>query len=158
MTWGDHDPVFVRKGRWVYNTRNPVGRVLTIAAVVGLVGFYLYVSDTGQWSEAELRDAVHEAARELEAQPQRVYFGYDSMIRDAIEATDEGPVSDLVIRATDDGNGSSAASIPTEDSFDVSAAHTSETFCMRLSPPEPPRALGKTPTVSLTVQVSRGDC
>ncbi|MGW1014492.1 hypothetical protein ACWD4X_31185 [Streptomyces termitum] len=158
MTWDDREPVFVRRGRWVYNSRNPVARVLMLLTAAGLVGSYLYVSDQGQWSESELRDAVHGAARDLEAEPQKVYFGYDSMIRDAIEATDEGPVSDLVIRATDDGHGSDAASVPTEDSFEVSAAHMPETFCMRLSPPEPPRALGKTPTVSLTVRVSRGDC
>lgn len=158
MAWGDREPVFVQRGRWVYNTRSPVARVLMFATVVGLVGFYLYVSDNGQWSESELRDAVHEAAADLEAQPQRVYFGYDSMIRDAIEATDEGPVTDVVIRSTDDGIGGTVVGSPTEDSFEISAAGVSETFCMRFSPPEPPRALGKTPTVSLTVRVSQGDC
>ncbi|MFI8370747.1 hypothetical protein [Streptomyces sp. NPDC085466] len=150
--------MFVQRGRWVYNTRNPVARVLMFATVVGLVGFYLYVSDNGQWSESELRDAVHEAARELEAQPQKVYFGYDSMIRDAVEATDEGPVADLDISPTDGGTGSGVVGSPTEDSFEISAAHLSETFCMRLSPPEPPRTLGEIRTVSLTVRVSQGVC
>ncbi|WP_189945560.1 hypothetical protein [Streptomyces roseolus] len=150
--------MFVRRGRWVYNTRSPVARVLMFVTVVGLIGFYLYVSDTGQWSESELRDAVHEAAGDLEAQPQRVHFGYDSLIRDAIEATDEGPVADLVIRPTDDDTKGGVVGSPTEDSFEISAAHMSETFCLRLSPPEPPRALGKTPTVRLTAQVSQGDC
>ncbi|MFE6228464.1 MULTISPECIES: hypothetical protein [unclassified Streptomyces] len=158
MSWGDREPVFVQRGRWVYNTRSPVARVLMLATVAGLVGFYLYVSDTGQWSESELRGAVHEAARELEARPQRVHFGYDSLIRDAIEATDEGPVADLVIRPTDDGTGSGALGSPTEDGFEISAAHLSETFCVRLSPPEPPRSLGKVHTVRLTVKVSQGDC
>ncbi|MFJ6866714.1 hypothetical protein ACIQRS_21340 [Streptomyces termitum] len=158
MTRDDHEPVFVRKGRWVYNTRNPVARMLMLATVVGLAGFYLYVSDTGQWSESELRDAVHEAARDLEAQPRRVHFGYDSMIRDAIEATDEGPVADLVITRTGNGTGSGAADVPAEDSFEIGAAHMSETFCMRLSPPEPPRTWGNSETVRLNVRVSPGDC
>lgn len=147
MTWGDREPVFVRRGRWVYNSRSPVARVLMLATVAGLVGFYLYVSDTGQWSESELRDAVHEAARDLEAQPQKALFGYESMIRDALQATDKGPGGDLVIVPS-----------PPEDSFEVRAAHLSETFCMRLSPPEPARTWGKTDTVSLTVRVSQGGC
>nr|WP_240983195.1 hypothetical protein [Streptomyces sp. R301] len=121
--------------------------MLMFATVAGLVGFYLYVSDTSQWSETELRDAVHEAARDLEAQPQRVHLGYESMIRDAIRATGEGPGYDLDISPS-----------PTEDNFEISAAFLSETFCMRLTPPEPPRTWGTTDTVSLTVRVSEGRC
>ncbi|MFI8515849.1 hypothetical protein ACIGHB_32480 [Streptomyces sp. NPDC085460] len=158
MAWHDREPVFVRRGRWVYNSRNPVARVLMLLTVAGLVGSYLYVSDQGQWSESELRDAVHGAARDLEAEPRKVYFIYESLIRDAIEATDEGPVSDLVISPTDDGTLSGAVGSATEDSFKIGAAHLPDTYCMRLSPPEPPRSVGKTATVSLTVQVAQGDC
>ncbi|MFF9343472.1 hypothetical protein ACF1CG_27415 [Streptomyces sp. NPDC014773] len=147
MAWDDREPVFVRRGRWVYNSRNPVARVLMFASVVGLVGFYLYVSDTGRWSGSELRDAVHEAARDLEAEPQKVYFDYESMLRDAVQATGKGPEADLVITPR-----------PSEDGFEIGAAALSETFCMRLTPPEPARAWGKTDTVSLTVRVSQGDC
>ncbi|MFH9955911.1 hypothetical protein ACH4OX_17085 [Streptomyces roseolus] len=158
MTWGDREPVFVQRGRWVYNTRSPVARVLMFASVVGLVGFYLYVSDTGQWSESELRDAVYEAARGLETQPQEVSFGYESVVRDAIQATDQGPGSDLVIESTGDDTGSGAENSAAQDSFEIGAAYLSDTFCMRLSPPEPPRTWDQRSTVHLTVQVSRGDC
>lgn len=158
MTWGDREPVFVRRGRWVYNTRSHVARMLMLATVVGVIGFYVYVSDNGQWSETELRDAVHQAARDLEAQPQEVGFGYESLVRDAIQATDQGPGADLVIEPIDHGVGSGAASSPAEDSFEIGAAYVSETHCMRLSPPEPPRTWGKSDTVSLTVQVTLGRC
>ncbi|MFC9731622.1 hypothetical protein [Streptomyces roseolus] len=149
MTQSDREPVFVRRGRWVYNTRSPVARVLMFATAVGLVGLYLYASDNGQWSESELRDAVHEAARDLEAQPRKVYFGDESLLRDALTATEEGPGADLVIKPADEG---------ASDSFEIGAAFVSETYCMRLSPPEPPRAGGRTETVSLTVRVTQGPC
>ncbi|MFI8323857.1 hypothetical protein [Streptomyces sp. NPDC085529] len=158
MTWGDHEPVFVHRGRWVYNTRSHVARMLMLATAVGVIGFYVYVSDNGQWSETELRDAVHQAARDLEAQPQKVQFGYESLVRDAIQATDQGPGGDLVIEPIDDGAGSGAVSSPAADSFEIGAAYVPDTYCMRLSPPEPPRSWGKSDALRLTVQVSRGRC
>ncbi|WP_282694097.1 hypothetical protein [Streptomyces sp. CC208A] len=159
MTWGDREPIFVQKGRWVYNTRSPIARALMVATAVGLIGFYVYEADNSQWSEAELRDAVHEAARDLEAQPQKVGLvrPYGSLVRDAVLATGHGPRYPLLdVKRT--GDGTDVVTSPTEDSFEISTADTSETYCMRLSPPEPPSTGGEWITVRLTVQVSQGSC
>ncbi|WP_137992960.1 hypothetical protein [Streptomyces vilmorinianum] len=161
--WGaDREPVFVQQGRWVYNTRSPVARALMIATAVGVIGYFFHEYEDLRWSETELRDAVHQAARDLEAKPQKVngFIAYDDLVKDAILATGEGPEYGLVDvkRRTDDGAGSGEASKPTEDSFEISTDDTSETYCMTISPPEPPSAVWEKVTVRLTVRVAQGTC
>ncbi|WP_175410290.1 hypothetical protein [Streptomyces sp. TRM64462] len=154
----DHDePVFVRRGgKYVYNHRNPVARVLMVVSLL-LVGWLVYdMYDDGRWSDGELRDAVHTAARSMEAEPRRESylstFGYDSLIKDEIYAGGEGP--EHSVQVTDAGGG-------TGTRFEVTTPDTDTAYCVSVSPPRPegPRDLtAPDAEVQLSVAVAEGAC
>ncbi|PZG07101.1 hypothetical protein [Nonomuraea aridisoli] len=119
----DHEPVFVRSkwgtNRYVYNPRNPVGAALIVGSLLLFAGLMYYLHDSTNWGRGELRDAVHGAARALEAKPQRVGFldDYESMIRQAIDETSEGPTPagrSISVRVNRDDP-------QTTDTFEISA-------------------------------------
>ncbi|WP_406330999.1 hypothetical protein [Streptomyces sp. NBC_00203] len=98
----DDEPVFVRSkwgtNRYVYNPNNPLGLVLIIGSLLFAAGgmYYLRASSSHpdtSWSEGELRSAVHQAAQDLEKEPQYTdaYLGYGETIKGAVEQTGKGP-------------------------------------------------------------------
>ncbi|WP_327429704.1 hypothetical protein [Streptomyces sp. NBC_01236] len=98
----DDEPVFVRSkwgtNRYVYNPNNPLGLVLIIGSLLLALGgmYYLRASSphpNSTWSEGELRSAVHQAAQDLEKEPQYTdtYRGYGEAIKGAVEQTGKGP-------------------------------------------------------------------
>ena len=136
------EPIFVRSkwgtARYSYNPKHPVGVALIVGSILLAVGGMYYVNDGANWSEAELRDAVHGAARTLEAEPQtlRRFTGYEELIHEAIKKTGEGPthgsVKVSVVRA--DGYGADRAT----DNFEISSDDVDDVvYCLRISPPEP---------------------
>jgi hypothetical protein len=99
-TENEHEPVFVRSkwgtNRYVYNPHNPVGAALIVLSLLFAVGAMYSLRASSTWSEDELRDAVHGAARMLDGSPQRKYdwtrhSDYSSLIDDAVERTGVGP-------------------------------------------------------------------
>ncbi|MFG3497230.1 hypothetical protein [Streptomyces sp. NPDC047928] len=167
---GDHhdEPVFVRSNwgtnRYVYNTRNPVGLALTVGALLFAGGGMYTLHDSSRWSEGELRDAVHAAARSLEAEPRVTYlhYGYDDMIEEAIEAAGEGPSNGWGLSVSRDRWAEEAG----PDRFDITTSDTKAAYCMTVAPPEPDHlatypstapGAPRTP-VDLTVEVAEGSC
>ncbi|MFE3491964.1 hypothetical protein ACFXOS_02525 [Streptomyces sp. NPDC059175] len=169
MTEEDREPLFLRtergRGRYVhnyvYNPRNPLAVALVIATAVGVIGYFSYEFAALRWSGAELRRAVHEAARDLEDRPQEVslFSTYEVLVADAVRATGEGPEHGVVHveRRTDEHAGSGGASKRAEDAFEIWTDDTEETYCMRISPPEP-RTGPENTTARLSVRVAQGRC
>ncbi|NEB35992.1 hypothetical protein [Streptomyces sp. SID14515] len=162
----DHDdePIFIRSNwgtsRYVYNPRNPVGAGLIIGSLLFAAGgiFYLYASSS--WSEGELRDAVRVAVRNLESEPQTLGSwtgGYDSMIRDALEESGEGPSNGGVVYVEDADNPYDEDADRSVDRFEVTAKDVDAAFCLSVSPPEPEPGLTSI-QVSLSITVEEGDC
>lgn len=147
------EPVFVRSkwgtARYVYNPKHPVGVALIVGSILLAVGGMVYINDGANWSEGELRDAVHGAARALQAEPQTVslFTGYEELIREAIRKTGEGPTHGSVkiaaVRA--DGYGANRAT----DDFEITSDDVDGVYCLRISPPEP-----DTPKSSVTTTLS----
>ncbi|WP_405419319.1 hypothetical protein [Streptomyces erythrochromogenes] len=91
------EPVFVRSNwgtsRYVYNHRNPVGLTLIVItpfiAIGAMIGFW----NSSQWSENELRTAVHRGAANLNGSTQYVSpdMQLGTLIRDAVEDSGTGP-------------------------------------------------------------------
>lgn len=163
MGGGHDDRVFVRSGgQWVYNPRNPVGRVLIVVSLLIAAGVLYNMFDSSQWSEGELRDAVHGAARglEAEAKPDYVfrYGGYESAIQDAIQATGKGPEHgyvDITESSEDPGTDTTA------DRFEITTEDTATAYRVSVSPPapdEPRDPLAPRRMVHLSVQVTEGPC
>ncbi|MCH0538986.1 hypothetical protein I3F58_05330 [Streptomyces sp. MUM 203J] len=166
---GEHgDRVFVRSGgRWVYNTGNPVGRVLIVVSLLVAAGWLSHMFASGRWSEGELRDAVHGAARALEAEAKPDYLlwyggDYTSAIRDAVEATGEGPEHGLVaVDEISDDTGTGTDAGTTADRFEITTEDTSTAYCMSVSPPvpdEPRDPLAPGAVIRLSVEVEEGRC
>lgn len=162
----EEEPVFIRSwgtGRWAYNSKNPVGRALIIGSLLIAAGLMYHFFDGSQWSEGELRRAVHGAARALEDEPQTLslYSDYEALIREAVDATGEGPEHGLVEveRVTDwSGPGDAAAGDASgTDDFEISSDDVADAYCMRIAPHEPEAAM-KSVTVDLTVTVEEGPC
>ncbi|MFI2368660.1 hypothetical protein [Streptomyces sp. NPDC018833] len=153
----DDEPIFVRRwGGYAYNPNNPIGRALIAVSAVLLIAYLYDLFDSAQWSEGELRDAVHESARHMEAEPQtlRGYYGYEGLIGDAIEETGEGPEPGLVhVEKIED---SDAAGVDA-DAFEITTDDVETTYCMRVSPPRPETGMSSL-TVELTVDVAEGPC
>ncbi|GAA2474608.1 hypothetical protein [Streptomyces gobitricini] len=162
-TRGD-EPVFVKKGRYVYNPNNPVGRALIAISGVIVIVYLYHLFDGSRWSEGEWRDAVHEAAERLEDRPQtlRGHLGYEERIEDAVRATGQGPEHTVVrVEAVDgadrggaDGKGGGSGA----DAFEVSADDMDTPYCLRLSPPQPEPAATRLVTLKVSVDVEEGPC
>ncbi|MET9766080.1 hypothetical protein [Streptomyces sp. NPDC006415] len=158
------EPILVRSNwgtsRYVYNPRNPVGAGLIIGSLLFAAGGMYYLHASSSWSAGELRDAVNVAVRNLEATPQTVGSwagGYESMIRDALEESGEGPSIGGVVsveEANDPYDEDAPASV---DRFEVTATDVDATFCLSVTPPEPESALTSV-EVSLSIAVEEGDC
>lgn len=164
MNGEPHDePVFIRsRGRFYYNRRNPIGRVLIVASVL-VSGWLLYDQYDGTyWSEGELRKAVHAAAEELEAKPRSedslAFSGYEGLIRDAVHATGEGQEFGAVVTAAgEEGTGDG----PGPDRFEISTPDTDTVYCMSVTPPRPERTMdphSPDREIDLTVVVEQGSC
>lgn len=169
MTGGDREPLFLcterGRGRYVhnyrYNPRNPLAVALIIATGVGVIGYFSYEFASLRWSETELRHAVREAARDLEARPQDVslFSTYEILVADAIRATGEGPEHGVVhvTHRTDEYAGSGEAGKRAKGTFEIRTDDTEEIYCMSISPPEPRTGPQKV-TVRSTVRVAQGAC
>ncbi|MFC8275063.1 hypothetical protein ACFUJR_21485 [Streptomyces sp. NPDC057271] len=164
MSREPHDePVFIRsRGHYYYNRRNPVGRFLIVASLL-VSGWILYdYYDSVYWTEGELRDAVQAAAEDLQAEEKRETllssFGYDSLIRDAVNAADGGPGHGADVRTVgEEGAGDG----PGPDRFEVSTDDTETVYCMSVSPPRPKYTLGldsPVRTIRLSVTFDVGRC
>lgn len=160
----DDEPIFIRSNwgtsRYVYNPRNPIGVGLIIGSLLFAAGgmYYLYASSS--WSEDELRDAVHVAVRDLEAAPQTLGSwngGYESMIRDALEESGEGPSNGGMVYVDDADNPYDKEADPSVDLFEVTAKDVDTAFCLSVSPPEPEPGLTSI-EVSLSIAVEEGRC
>ncbi len=160
----DDEPIFIRShwgtSRYVYNPRNPIGVGLIIGSLLFAAGgmYYLYASSS--WSEGELRDAVHVAVRDLEAAPQTLGSwngGYESMIRDALEESGEGPSTGGVVYVDDADTPYDKEADPSVDLFEVTAKDVDTAFCLSVSPPEPEPGLTSI-EVSLSIAVEEGRC
>lgn len=163
----DDEPVFIRSRwgtkRYVYNWGNPVGRALIVGSLVFAVVSMYILSARSTWSEGELHDAVHEAARSLQEKPKEInlYDDYDSLIREAIEDTGEGPAHGKV--AVDrvsglPGPGSTGAGNTSgTDDFDITSDDVLDAYCMRIAPHEPDVTRSSV-TLQLTVVVEEGRC
>ncbi|MFF9078335.1 hypothetical protein ACF1BR_01445 [Streptomyces rubiginosohelvolus] len=158
------EPIFIRSNwgtsRYVYNPRNPVGMGLIIGSLLFAAVAMYSLRASSSWSEGELRDAVHAAVRDLEATPQTLGSwtgGYQSMIRDAVEESGEGPTSGggLHIEEADDPYDKDAD--PSVDLFEVTAEDVDTAVCLSVSPPEPEAVLTSI-EVSLSVTVEEGRC
>ncbi len=126
-----------------------MGRALIVLAPLVAIGVLYHMFDSSNWSEGEFRDAVHEAAHRLEAEPRTVpgYFGYEDLIEEAILETGEGPEHALVrVEAIDSGT------------FEVGTHDVDTSYCMLVSPPEPKPDATRTATLTLTVEVREGSC
>ncbi|MFJ3928949.1 hypothetical protein [Streptomyces sp. NPDC090029] len=159
-----HDePVFTRsRGRYYYNWRNPVGRVLMAASLL-LAGWLLHGQYDGTyWSEEELRDAVHAAAEDLQTSPRSERSlglqSYEGLIRDALHASGEGPEFGAVVEAAgEEGTGDGAG----PDRFEISTPDTDTVHCMSVSPPRPEASfdsLAPAREITLAVEVGQNGC
>ncbi|MGA5420603.1 hypothetical protein [Streptomyces lavendulocolor] len=159
-----HDePVFIRcRGHYYYNRRNPIGRVLIVAALLAS-GWLLYDQYDGTyWSEGELRDAVHAAAEDMEAKPRSesslAFWDYEGLIRDALHATGEGQEFGAVVTAAGEEGTADGAG---PDRFEISTPDTTTVYCISVSPPRPER-LPDPPSpdrdIDLAVEVEQGSC
>ncbi|MDI9885048.1 hypothetical protein QMZ92_11745 [Streptomyces sp. HNM0645] len=153
------EPIFIRKrGRFVYNPRNPVGRLLIVGGAVVVVGFMYHLFDDARWSEGEFRDAVREAAVRLEAEPQvlRGYLGYEERIEEAVKGTGQGPEHAVVrVEAVDEPD---AAGAGDADVFEISTDDVGFPYCMRVSPPQPEPDALRLEKVRIAVEVAEGPC
>ncbi|AXG76642.1 hypothetical protein [Streptomyces paludis] len=171
MRGDDDEPIFVRSkwgtNRYVYSTRNPVGRWLIFGTVVLVLGMIWQLFAGSRWSEGELRAGVHKAAEALEAKPQQVGFvnTYDSLIREAIRNSGEAPSSGGGFKVTpvpdESGSGSGGesgtdrAASGTSD-FEITSEDVSSVYCLRVSPPEPDKVADHGEiTLSVTVEENR---
>ncbi|HEX5565367.1 MAG TPA: hypothetical protein VFY14_00220 [Streptomyces sp.] len=134
MSHDDHGPVFIRSkwgtNHYVYNHRNPVGRVLIVLALVLGSGtlFTLYASSS--WSEGELRDAVHAAPAVLAAEP-HVIPGFMSPA-DQIKGLVEDAVTDSGGRWAPD-HGVTARAMGEYGPYEITADDTDAVFCMHVA-------------------------
>ncbi|MGP9020135.1 hypothetical protein ACT1U9_17265 [Streptomyces sp. BR1] len=136
MTTSDREPepVFTRiNGRFAYNPANPVGLALIVLTLV-VVGVGIYVvNDQTHWSSGELRDAVHQAAHDLDGSTQRnidpseAFSGndYARTIEDAMNNTDAAQwfTDPVVLR----GHGKDPSA------YDITGPGTDAAFCMHLT-------------------------
>ncbi|MEU1485594.1 hypothetical protein [Streptomyces sp. NPDC005752] len=162
----DHDdePVFRRSEwgttRYVYNPRNPIGLTLIIGSVLFAAGALYHLRASSSWSEGELHDAVHSAARTLEAEDQKFASwtgGYSSMIRDAIEDSGEGPSTGGVVRVSEVDDTYDRDADTTVDRFEAGTEDVDTVYCLSVSPPEPEPAVTSV-ELPLTVIVDEGRC
>ncbi|MFC9408898.1 hypothetical protein ACFRAA_13515 [[Kitasatospora] papulosa] len=162
----DHDdePVFRRSEwgttRYVYNPRNPIGLGLIIGSLVFAVVALYSLHASSSWSEGELRDAVHSAARTLEAEDQTFASwtgGYRSMIRDAIEDSGEGPSSGGPVSVSEVDDTYDRDAPDGVDRFEVGSEDVDTVYCVGVSPPEPEPTLDKV-ELDLAVSVDEGRC
>ncbi|MGW6589562.1 hypothetical protein [Streptomyces globisporus] len=160
----DDEPIFVRSNwgtsRYVYNPRNPVGMGLIIGSLLFAAVAMYSLRASSSWSEDELRDAVHVAVRDLEATPRTVSSwtgSYDSMIRDAVEESGEGPTSGGAVYVDEADDPYDEEADPSVDRFQVTAEDVDTAFCLSVSPPEPEPALADI-EVSLAITVVEGRC
>lgn len=135
MTMPDREPqpVFLRlNGRVAYNPASPVGLALILLTMAFVVVTYLVVNDQTDWSEGELRDAAHQAARRLDGStradidPSRAFdTGYAPMIEDAMKDTDAAQwfTDPVVLR----GHGED------QSAYDITGPGTDAAFCMHLT-------------------------
>lgn len=156
----DDDPIFIRRRgypRYVYNAKNPVGRALLVGSVVFVIGFAYHLFDGSRWSEGEFREAVHGAARRLEAEPQvlRGHAGYGDLIEEAVRGTGKGPEHTVVRVEEIDGSDLAGGGA---DVFEIGTDDVDTSYCVRLSPPRPEPDTTRTVTVRVTVDVREGPC
>ncbi|CAM5718816.1 hypothetical protein SCALM49S_03936 [Streptomyces californicus] len=103
------------------------------------------------------------AARDLEEHPRTLGSwtgGYESLIRDALKDSGEGPSAGGVLHVDKRTATSATPADKAGDSverFEVSAKDVDAAFCLSVSPPEPEPGLTSV-TVSLSVSVEEGGC
>ncbi|MEU6888868.1 hypothetical protein ABZ918_27360 [Streptomyces viridosporus] len=142
------EPVFIRSrwgtNRYVYNPHSPVGLALILLPFLVAAGVFLWLHDDGEWSDDELRTAVHEAAARLEAGPRIVDAsrGLAPAIGDAIERTGEGP--SFGARVSREGR---------SDHYTVTGEGTDAAFCLRVTTVPVDESYAH-----LTVEVTDGAC
>ncbi|MFI1223538.1 MULTISPECIES: hypothetical protein [unclassified Streptomyces] len=160
----DDEPIFIRSkwgtNRYVYNSNNPIGVGLIIGSLLFAAGGLYYLFASSAWSEGELRDAVHAAVRDIESEPHTFSSwtgGYDSLIRDAVEESGEGPSSGGGVYVDDANDPYDKDADRSVDRFEVTAKDVDATFCLSVSPPEP-EAATESVTVTLSVTVEEGRC
>ncbi|MFD8586879.1 hypothetical protein ACFV2A_28795 [Streptomyces californicus] len=163
----DDEPIIIREkwgtNRYVYNPNNPIGVALIIGSLLFAVGGIYYLHASSSWSEGELSDAVRVAARDLEEHPRTLGSwtgGYESLIRDALKDSGEGPSAGGVLHVDKRTATSATPADKAGDSverFEVSAKDVDTAFCLSVSPPEPEPGLTSV-TVSLSVSVEEGGC
>ncbi|MFE4691413.1 hypothetical protein ACFRH6_15290 [Streptomyces sp. NPDC056749] len=164
----DHDdePVFRRSEwgttRYVYNPRNPIGLALIIGSLLFAVGALYHLRASSSWSEGELHDAVHSAAGTLESEDQTFASwtgGYNSMIRDAIEDSGEGPSTGGAVSVSEVDDTYDRDAPAGVDRFEVSSEDVDTVYCLSVSPPEPePEPTLEDVELSLAVGVDEGRC
>ncbi|MEU7278490.1 hypothetical protein AB0A69_06830 [Streptomyces sp. NPDC045431] len=156
-TENDHEPVFVRSkwgtNRYVYNPRNPVGVALIVLSLLFAAGAMYSLRASSQWSEDELRDAVHRAAGTLDGSPQRKYdwtghSDYSSLIDDAIRKTGVGPR--FGARVSEVGDETHLYEIGSDDTEDV--------HCMTITEIPGPKTDAVSWEVHLDVSVEDHGC
>ncbi|MFF3691269.1 hypothetical protein [Streptomyces sp. NPDC002187] len=130
-----------------------------------VIGFMYHLFDSTQWSEGEFRDAVHEAAQQLEAEPGTLvgHLGYRDLIEEAVQETGQGPEHTVIdVEPINDSDATGAVGSVCGghglDTFEISTDDVVTTYCMRMSPPQPETDLPSTKTVTLTVNVREGPC
>ncbi|MFG3407381.1 hypothetical protein [Streptomyces sp. NPDC048142] len=162
----DHDdePIFVRSkwgtSRYVYNPNNPIGMGLIIGSLLFAAGGLYYLFASSSWSEGEFRDAVHSAVRDLESEQHTMGSwtgGYESLIRDALEESGEGPSAGGGVYVEDANDPYDEDADRSVDRFEVTAKDVDTVFCLSVSPPEPEPTLTSI-KVSLSVTVEEGEC
>ncbi|GGT52011.1 hypothetical protein [Streptomyces purpureus] len=155
-TDNNHEPVFVRSkwgtSRYVYNPNNPAGLALIVLSVLFAIGGMYSMRSSSEWSEDELREAVHQAARTLDDSSTSqtewtVHVDYGPRIRDAIARTGAGPRYGVDVSEVEDD-----AHVYEITADDADAAH-----CMTITEaPEP--IVNHYRTVRLNVSVTDRAC
>jgi hypothetical protein len=158
----DDDRVFVRSNwgtnRYVYNARNPVGRVLIVGSLLFAAGalYVLYHPDLfrGGWDGDDLRTAVTGATTQLSQEktgPGTDTGLYADILTQDIARHGKGPEDALTVTLASDPPESTIWYGGTEDAdFSVEARGTDTAFCLHVHAVQRPKAMGYD-TVDFTV-------
>ncbi|PJE97470.1 hypothetical protein CUT44_12375 [Streptomyces carminius] len=163
---GDREPVFVRSGGpYVYNPRNPVGRVLIVLSLIVTGGTLYYLFAGSSWSDGELRSAVHEVPDALGAEPHTLPSIWSAA----------GHIEELIEEAVVDAGGTMAPShgvtveaVGEHGPYEVTARDTDTAFCLTVTQsvseeggftvPDAGGGGTRVPEYDLTTTVAEGRC
>ncbi|MGW6397315.1 hypothetical protein [Streptomyces sp. NPDC055134] len=151
----DDDRVFVRStwgtNRYVYNPRNPVGRVLIVGSLLFAAGalYALYQPDLfrGGWESDDLGTAVTGATTKLSQEKQ---FGpgsaaglFPDIVKQEIARHGHGPEDALTVTLASDTPESTLYEGGPEDAdYSVTARGTDTAFCLHVHAVQRPKATG----------------